>query len=76
MEKSEWISVKDRLPYKNGSSDIKCLVYDMYWGIIVRPYNEYHHCWDTEDGDDYYCHPTNGKITHWMQLPNEPEIDN
>jgi hypothetical protein len=69
----EWISVKDGLPEKNGNSSIMCLVNDKSWGVICRPYNEYHQCWDDEDGDDYYCDAVNGKITHWMPLPGPPK---
>jgi len=72
---SEWISVKDRLPHKDGNSSIYSLVHDTYDGIVVRPYNEYHKCWDMEDGDDYYCDAIDGKITHWMPLPIHPIQD-
>jgi hypothetical protein len=57
---------------KDGKSSIYCLVNSEYDGIVVRPYNEYHKCWDTEDADDYYCDAVGGKITHWMPLPNPP----
>ncbi|MNL13587.1 hypothetical protein D3C87_1344970 [compost metagenome] len=67
-----WIKVEERLPYKDGDSQIYCIVYDSYNGIVVRPYNEYHKCWDQEDGDDYYTDAVGGKITHWMELPKEP----
>ena len=69
----EWISVKDQLPKKDGDSSIYCLVFDSYNGIVVRPYNEVHGCWDQEDGDDYYCDAVGGKITHWMPLPEPPK---
>jgi len=67
-----WISVNDRLP-NDGNSSIFVLVYDTYNEIIVRPYNEYHNCWDDEDTDDYYCDAVGGKITHWMPLPESPK---
>ena len=70
---NDWISVKDRLPYEDGDSQIMCLVFDDYENdILVRPYNEYHKCWDTEDRDDYYTDAINGYITHWMELPMPP----
>ena len=68
----EWIKVEDKLPYKDGNSSIFVLVYDTYNSIVVRPYNEYHKCWDDEDADDYYCDAIGGKITHWMELPPKP----
>lgn len=67
-----WISVKDMLPYKDGSSQILCLVYGTSIGICCRPYNEYHTVWDDEDFDDYYSDAVGGKITHWMPLPEPP----
>jgi len=69
----EWIKVTDRLPHKDGNSSINVLVFDTYNGIVVRPYNEYHKCFDDEDGDDYYCDAVGGKITHWMELPDKPK---
>jgi len=69
----EWISVKDRLPEKNGKSSIFCLVNTVYDGIVVRPFNEFHHCWDDEESDDYYSDSINGLVTHWMPLPQPPK---
>jgi hypothetical protein len=69
----QWVSVEDRLPYKDGNSEIFCLVWDTYEGhAIVRPYNEYHKCWDGEDADDFYTDATDGNISHWMPLPSTP----
>lgn len=68
----EWIKVEDKLPFKDGNSSIYCLVYDLGYGVVVRPYNEYHKCWDDEYADDYYCDAIGGKITHWMELPSKP----
>jgi hypothetical protein len=68
-----WISVKDRLPYKDGDSQIFCIVWDTREGIAVLPYNEYHKCWDGEDADDFYTDATEGNITHWQPLPQPPK---
>lgn len=68
----DWIKVEDRLPEKDGNSSIYCIVYSNYDGVVVRPYNEYHKCWDLEDGDDHYCEAVGGKITHWMPIPEAP----
>jgi hypothetical protein len=70
--KKEWIKVEDDLPKKDGRSSIYCLVFDNYHGSMVLPYNEYHKCWDQEDGDDFYSEAVGGKITHWMPLPEPP----
>jgi hypothetical protein len=71
----EWVSVKDRLPEKDGISSIYCLVYETRYGQRVLPYNEYHECWDQEDGDDFYSTAVGGKITHWMPLPEPPKTE-
>lgn len=69
----DWISVDERLPYRDGDSSVYCLVNDTYDGIVVRPFNEAHQCWDQEDGDDYYTDAKGGKITHWKPLPEPPQ---
>lgn len=69
----DWVDVNDRLPYKDGDSSVYCLVNDTYDGIVVRPFNEVHVCWDQEDGDDYYTDAKGGKITHWKPLPEPPK---
>ena len=67
----EWVKVEDRLP-KDENNNIYCLVYDTYSGIIVRPYNQAHNCWDGEDADDHYTEAVGGTITHWQPLPERP----
>ena len=70
----EWINVKDELP-KNDKlrGSIYCLVYNKYHNeICVRPYDQYHKCWNTEDNDDYLTDGIGGQITHWMPLPDNP----
>ena len=69
----QWIPVTKELPKKDGESSIYCLVYDTYNYIVVRPFNEAHHCWDQEDGDDYFTDAVGGMITHWMPLPEPPQ---
>ena len=66
-DSTSWISVEDRLPEKEGSF----LVISKRYGTVVRPYNKYYKCWDTEDGDDYYCNESGGDITDWMPLPTK-----
>lgn len=58
---SEWISVKERLP----EEPMRCLVYakrGKYGGCGVVYYNQGFY------GDEY------GAITHWMPLPEPPEV--
>ena len=72
---NEWISVEDRLPETNNKrDDVPCLVFDKYWGIVVRHYSPYQACWNGED-NDYYTEAIGGEITHWMPLPNPPSPD-
>ena len=68
-----WINVNDKLPEDKNNNDIPCLVYCTCWGIVVRPFNQHHNCWDCEDGDDYYADAIGGKITHWQPLPELPK---
>lgn len=75
-EEEGWISVKDRLPEDKTSNSVYCLVYDSYDGIVVRPFNQEHLCWDDESGDDYYTDAKGGKITHWRPLPDNPKAIN
>ena len=73
LDAGGWIPVNVRLPYKDENSQIMCLVYDKYQSqVLVRPYNEFHKCWDDEDADDYYTDAIGGHITHWMPLPLSP----
>ena len=58
----EWISVKERFPEK----PMKCLVYTKrgeYGGYEITYYNE-----------GFYLQYAN--VTHWMPLPDEPEVKN
>ena len=74
-QKPDWIPVSERLPEnkEDPEGSIYCLVVDLYYGVIVRPYQQYHKCWYGEDDDDYYCDAIGSSITHWMPLPEVPE---
>jgi hypothetical protein len=73
QEQDNWISVEDGLPEKDGNSSIYCLVMAKGYGMVVRPYNEYHLCWDDEDGDDHFTTAKDGIVTHWQPLPSPPK---
>lgn len=40
--------------------------------IKILTWNPYDDCWDTEDGDDFYCHIE--KVYSWMELPEVPKL--
>ena len=63
---SEWISVKDRLPDKDG----QYLVNGPH-DVELACWNEYYKVWDHADGDDYW-HDATDWFTHWMPLPEPP----
>lgn len=68
----EWISVDERLPECYSNDSINCLVKCDY-GIVVRPFDKFHNCWNTEDDDDYYTEAKGGNVTHWKPLPTPPK---
>jgi hypothetical protein len=67
-----WIKTSDRLPEKPGKERyeyVDCLIY--YKGeVLKRPWNCEHLCWDDEQYDDFFAHPTGP--THWMLAPKAP----
>jgi hypothetical protein len=47
----------------------RVLVCDTYFHEVrILVYNDFNECWDTEDGDDYYCDL--GRIIYWLPLPD------
>lgn len=73
---TEWISCKDRLPEKSG----KYLTVDMDFEfpfVQTLDYSEKWHGWnccesvdDEAEAREYEMH-----VTHWMHLPELPEVD-
>lgn len=58
---SEWISVRDKLPEKDGRYLVyipKCIFFSVFYAKAAEPHF-------------YECN-----ATHWMPLPEPPEIDN
>ena len=48
------------------------IVFDTYDKTVkVLCFNNYHDCWDGEDGDDYYCDLN--RVSHWMPFPKKPK---
>jgi hypothetical protein len=74
LAKSQWISVKDRLP----EEDVAVLVYGQVLNDppdvigVRRRYNgdqDWKHTWESEDGFIY----REDDVTHWMPLPEPPK---
>lgn len=58
---SEWISVRDRLPEENG--DYLVALDDGYIGVTW---------YSADEGFDLWADA--GEVTHWMPLPEPPEV--
>ena len=56
---SEWIDVKDRLPYENDHVLVHRNTKNPYLKIQII-------CWNHCDVNDF-------KVTHWMPLPTPPK---
>lgn len=67
---AEWISVKDRLP-EVGQKVLACGVRH---GMEVQ---QFHKAWFLNDGSCWWDwkHNSAKAITHWMSLPEPPEVE-
>lgn len=75
VQQPKWISVKERLPEPKKEVLI-CIRYNT--GNVIRETAKY----DEEHGDpwltsneDYYCSVWDPEVTHWMSLPEPPEVN-
>lgn len=68
--KTQWHKVVDGdLPeYQMGENyaQIPCLCKIKNYGLGVRVWNVKEQCWDTEDGDDYYCEKD--RVIEWQEI--------
>ena len=66
--KSEWISVEERLPEENGRYlvfvDISHLAFENLTTIAIMEYGKSH---------GFYLYNETEKVTHWMPLPEPPK---
>ena len=76
----QWISVEERLPERNGEYIVTACdegePYDeIIWNDTVVVCAEYYKgCWTWEENSTEYS--LDGIVTHWMPLPEPPEIEN
>ena len=65
----EWKKLSIEEP-KNGE---RVLVWDSeVKECTIKVFNKHYNCWDTEDGDDYFCELSGYEF--WMRLPEEPKL--
>lgn len=73
----QWISVKERLPERNGEYIVTACdegePYDeIIWNDTVVVWAEYYKgCWIWEENNTEYS--LDGIVTHWMPLPEPPK---
>ena len=83
LEKTKWISVKDRLPQEDGSYLVTTNCFGNRQGINIRCFakdgetvNKYDlagqkYVWYFYDSE--YGYVSTDSVTHWMQLPQPPK---
>ena len=64
-----WIRVEDRLPENDSHDRFLVCAIDPWFGTKVIDFMRYDRRW-LYDGK-----PTEAKVTHWMPLPEPPEVD-
>lgn len=76
MSKTEWIRCKDRLPEKSGTymtvdmDDEYQYMFPISYSVKWRGWN----CLDsTDDENEARIHEMH--VTHWMPLPDAPEVE-
>ena len=68
LRRPTWVSVADRLP--EDSEDV------LVWGLNQSGAGNYYNAYFNASDEVWYfddCAPVS--VTHWMSLPNEPEVD-
>ena len=67
-KKNKWISVKERLPEKSGLY----LTYHAKRGSMTMHYSVNNDAWNAFDHEDRPKYAL--EVTHWMHLPEPPEV--
>lgn len=69
---SPWISISEQQPEHDELVLTRLEAY--HFKPKLNVYNAYYEAWDTEDGDDFYCHISDNDL--WMSIPDtEDEIE-
>lgn len=70
--KSPWIRIREQRPEDGELVLTRLEAY--YFEPKLNVYNAHYKVWDTEDGDDFYCHISDNDL--WMSIPDtENEIE-
>lgn len=64
---SQWKKTSEELP-NHGRA---VAIFPHHNGHEFACWNNYHKCWDTEDGDDYMC--DKDAVYCWFDIPEVPE---
>ena len=70
---SAWISVKDRLPEESGTYLVCDVPYMIMSFVAYRARWERFNCYDTFT-EEYVNEQGVYEVTHWMPLPDAPEV--
>ena len=74
MKKNKWISVKDRLPEESGNYLVCDVPYKIMSVVAYSARWERFNCYDTFT-EEYVNEQRVYEVTHWMPLPDAPEVD-
>lgn len=51
-----------------GDCHIECIIMHKTQGLMIRPWNMYHKCFDDSEYDDHYCDKS--KVKWWSTVPH------
>ena len=66
--KREMSELPDTSPAGNRSDHIECIIMHKTQGLLVRPWNLYHNCFDDSDYDDHFC--DKDQVEWWSTMPH------
>lgn len=68
--KSPWIRISEQRPEDGELVLTRLEAY--YFEPKLNVYNAHYKVWDTEDGDDFYCHISDNDL--WMPIPDLEDL--